>query len=111
MTAFLDYEHAPSAKQRRATEDKAIEADAPRQADLQPPVAAVTLDDEPGSASPWREEQRADAAAIKKEEGSSLTWLWITLGVVAAAGLATGGYFIYDASQSPLGQGTVSWAP
>lgn len=111
LTAFLDYEHAPSAKQRRATEEKANEADAPRQADLQPPVAAVTLGDEPGSATPWREEQRADAAALKKDEGTNLTWLWITLGVVAAAGLATGGYFIYDASQNPLGQGTVSWVP
>lgn len=112
LTAFLNHEHAPSAKPPRASQAMEGEAPqaaaAPRQAELQPPIIAAALDDEPGGNVPWSRER--EQAAIKKEE-RSLTWLWITLGVVAAAGLATGGYFIYDAAQNPAGQGTVSWTP
>lgn len=114
LTAFLNHEHVPSAKQQSAPQVSPAapalgsKADAPRHADLQPPVVAAALDDEPDGTISWGKER--GQATVKKEE-RNLTWLWITLGVVAAAGLATGGYFIYDAAQHPAGQGTVSWTP
>ena len=118
LTNFMAYEHTPAAKHQKSAAPPpqqppaatVTDDAAPRNADLQPPapVVAASIGDEPGSDTPWTQAEQADPAV--KEEKRSLTWLWITLGVVAAAGIATGSYFIYDATHEPKGSGTVSWA-
>ena len=113
---FMAYEHTPAAKRQKSAPPPpapavaAVGDDVPRNADLQPPapVVAVSIGDEPGGDTPWTKESQP--APVVREEKRSLTWLWITLGVVAAAGIATGGYFIYDATHEPKGTGTISWA-
>ncbi|MDR0964902.1 MAG: PEGA domain-containing protein [Myxococcales bacterium] len=108
IDAFVNYVHTPAKDRRAAPLPEATPisgiTDAPRNAELQPPIATASTAD-----APWRYEDGL-AATVKKGEGRQLTWLWITLGVVAAAGLATGGYFLYDAAQNPTGHGTVNWA-
>ena len=117
LANFMAYEHTPTAKHQKSapppTQPPAVAVNddaAPRNVDLQPPVpvVAASIGDEPGSETPWTQENQTKPAV--KEEKRNLTWLWITLGVVAAAGIATGGYFIYDATHEPTGSGTVSWA-
>lgn len=116
LANFMAYEHTPAAKRQKSAPPPpapavaAVGDDVPRNADLQPPapVVAVSIGDEPGGDTPWTKESQP--APVVREEKRSLTWLWITLGVVAAAGIATGGYFIYDATHEPKGTGTISWA-
>lgn len=109
IAAFLNHTHTPASKHHDAPPPPVpVMADAPRNVELQPPVAA-SIEDEPDISTPWSRDR--EGTAVVKKEDRNLTWLWITLGVVAAAGLATGGYFIYDAAQKPTGQGTVTWTP
>jgi hypothetical protein len=57
------------------------------------------LFDEPGGREP---------ATVKKD--GSLTWLWVTLGVVAVGGLVGGGVVYYTQASKPVtGSGPVSW--
>lgn len=103
LAVFQAYTHSPST--RHSLGGNAAD-DGPRRADLSTPIASEALDDEPGSNRPWTNDNVKEV----KEEKKNLTWLWITLGVVAAAGIATGGYFIYDANNSPKATGSISWA-
>ncbi len=110
LSAFLNHAHVPAAKDPAAPAAPEVMAGAPRSADLQPPLTAASAvaAAPPEGSAPLAQQAGRPAVA---GESRNLTWLWITLGIVAAAGLATGGYFIYDAAQNPAGQGTVSWTP